>query len=316
MKLGQFAGLLFQTFSKWQKHDSTLRAAALTFFTILPLPSLALIAVAILAQIYGEQTALQQLITQVSSFAGPTVASLFSDLLLNAQSPLTGVLGSFFAVIFALSGGLGAFSVLQKSVDVMWAVRAEERGRGAFIKEKMLPFVLIMVIGVLVVGWTAFSTVLYGAVVFALTPVLGGLTGYLVWFLEIVLSFGLGTLLFAIAFRELPETKVEWDDVKIATLLTAGIFTVLNYVFGLYISAVQITALAGTAGSLIILFLWIYLVNLFVLFGAQFSKVYAQTFGSHHNRPPVLKWPPRPKVDHVEVKAEVSVKVENKKVKT
>jgi hypothetical protein len=55
------------------------------------------------------------------------------------------------------------------------------------------------------------------------------------------------------------------------------------------------------------------LVNLFVLFGAQFSKVYAQAFGSHHNRSAVLKWPPRPKVDHVEVKAEVSVEVENKK---
>jgi membrane protein len=316
MKPGQFAGLLFQTFTKWQKHDATLRAAALTFFTILPLPSLALIAVAVLAQIYGEQAALQQLITQVTSFAGPTVANLFSDLLLNAQSPLTGALGSFFAVIFALSGALGAFSVLQKSVDVMWGIRAEERGRGAFIKEKMLPFLLIIVIGALVVGWTGFSTVLYSAVVFALTPVLGGFTGYLVWFLEIVLSFGLGTLLFAIVFRELPETKVQWGDVKIAALLTAAIFTVLNYVFGLYISSVQITTLAGTAGSLIVLFLWIYLVNLFVLFGAQFSKVYAQTFGSHHNRPPILKWPPRPKVDRVEVKAEVSVKVENKKAKT
>lgn len=316
MNKGQFAGLLFQTFTKWQKHDATLRAAALTFFTILPLHSLALIAVAVLAQIYGEQTALQQLIAQVSSFAGPTVANLFSDLLLNAQSPLTGAVGSLFAVIFALSGALGAFSVLQKSVDVMWAIRAEERGRGAFIKEKILPFVLIIVIGGLVVGWTAFSTVLYGAVVFALTPILGGFTGYLVWVLEIILSFGLGTLLFAIIFKELPETKVEWGDVKIAALLTGVIFTVLNYFFGLYISSVQITTLAGTAGSLIILFLWIYLINLFVLFGAQFSKVYAQTFGSHHNRPPVLKWPPRPKVDHVEVKAEVSVKMDNKKAKT
>ena len=192
MNKGQFAGLLFQTFTKWQKHDATLRAAGLTFFTILPLPSLALIAVAVLAQIYGEQAALQQLVTQVSSFAGPTVANLFSELLLNAQSPLTGVLGSFFAVIFALSGALGAFSVLQKSIDVMWAIRAEERGRGAFIKEKAMPFVLIAVVVTLVVGWTAFSTVLYVAVVYALTPVLGGLTGSLVWVLEIASSFGLG----------------------------------------------------------------------------------------------------------------------------
>lgn len=255
---------------------------------------------------------MQQLIAQVSTVAGPTVANLLADLLRNAQSPLTGALGSFLAIAFALVGALGAFSVMQKSVDVIWDIRAEERGFAAFIKEKVLPFILIIVIGVIVVAWTAISTVLFGAVNFALKPVLGAVTPYLIWILEIVLSFGLGTLLFAIIFRELPETKVEWGDVKIAALLTAAIFTALNYFFGLYLSFVQVTTLAGTAGSLIVLFLWIYLVNLFILFGAQFSRVYARAFGSHHNKPPVPKWPPRPKVDRVEMKTEVSVKVQPK----
>jgi membrane protein len=310
---GQFVGLLFQSFTKWQKHDATLRASALTFFTILPLPSLALIAVAVLAQVYGQPEALAQLTSHVSSIAGPTVANLLHDVLLDAQSPLTGAVDSFFAVVFALLGALGAFTVLQQSVDVIWEIHAKERGRAAFIKEKVLPFILVVVIGVLVVGWNAASTVLFDAVVYALEPLIGGLTPYLIWALQILLSFGIGTLLFAIVFRELPETKVEWRDVWIAALLTAGIFTAINYLFGLYLSSVTVTTLAGTAGSLIVLLLWIYLVNLFVLFGAQFSKVYAQTFGSHHNRSPILKWPPRPKVDRVEMKAEVSVKVENKK---
>jgi membrane protein len=313
MNNGQFAGLVFQSFSKWQKHDATLRAAALTFFTSLPLPSLALIAVAVLAQVYGQEAALQQLISQINSFAGPTVANLLSEVLLNAQSPLTGIVGSFFAIIFTILGTLGAFSVLQKSMDIIWEVRVEERGRFAYIKEKLLPFGLIIVVGSIVVGWTAVSTVLFGAVVYALEPLLGGFTPYLLWLLEIILSFGLGTLLFAIVFKELPETKIAWGDVWVAALLTAGIFTGLNYFFGLYLSAVQVTTLAGTAGALIVLLLWIYLVNLFVLFGAQFSRVYAQTFGSHHNRPAVLKWPPRPKIDRVEVTAEVRVKVENNK---
>lgn len=311
MNKGQFAGILFQTFSKWQKHNATLRAAALTFFTVLPLPSIALIAVAILAQIYGQPAALQQLTSHVSAIAGPTVANLLHDVLLDAQSPLTGAVESFFAIIFALVGALGAFSVLQQSVDVIWEINVKERGRAAFIKEKVLPFILVVVIGALVVGWNAASTLLFDAVVYALAPFLGGFTPYLIWMLQILLSFGLGTLLFAIIFKELPETKVEWQDVWIAALLTAGIFTALNYLFGLYLSSVTVTTLAGTAGSLIVLLLWIYFVNLFILFGAQFSKVYAQAFGSHHNRPPILKWPPRPKVDRVEMLTEVSVKVEN-----
>ena len=313
MDKGQFTGLLFKTFNKWQKNDATLRAAALTFFTILPLPSIALIAVAVLAQVYGQPAALAQLTSHVSAVAGPTVANLLHDVLVDAQSPLTGAVESLFAVVFALVGALGAFTVLQQSVDVIWEIQAKERGHRAFFKEKILPFLLVAVIGALVVGWNAASTVLFDAVVYALNPFLGGFTPYLIWVLQILLSFGLGTLLFMIIFRELPETKVEWRDVWVAALLTAGVFTALNYLFGLYLSTVTVTTLAGTAGSLIVLLLWIYFVNLFVLFGAQFSKVYAQAFGSHHNRPPILKWPPRPKVERVEMKAEVSVKVENKK---
>lgn len=313
MNKGQFAGLLFQTFSRWQKHDATLRAAALTFFTVLPLPSIALIAVTILAQVYGQPAALAQLTSHVSAVAGPTVANLLHDVLLDAQSPLTGAVDSFFALVFAFVGALGAFAVLQQSVDIIWEIHAKERGRAAFVKEKVLPFLLVAVIAALVVGWNAAATVLFDVVVYTLEPLLGGFTPYLIWMLQVLLSFGLGVLLFAIIFRELPETKVEWRDVWVAALLTAGIFTALNYLFGLYLSTVTVTTLAGTAGSLIVLLLWIYFVNLFVLFGAQFSKVYAQAFGSHHNRPPILKWPPRPKVDRVEMKAEVRVRVENKK---
>ena len=142
MNKGQFAGLLFQAFGKWRKHDATLRAAALTFFTILPLPSLALIAVAILAQLYGQPAALQQLISHVSSIAGPTVANLLYEVLLDAQSPLTGAVESFLAIVFALLGALGAFSVLQQSVDVIWEIQAKERGGLRLSRRKLCPLSL------------------------------------------------------------------------------------------------------------------------------------------------------------------------------
>jgi uncharacterized BrkB/YihY/UPF0761 family membrane protein len=116
MNRQEFLNLIQVTFKKWQSHDASLRAAAITFFAMLPLPSFALITVAVLAQVYGQQQALQQLIVQIRNVAGSSVADLVSQLLTNAQSPLTSFFGSFFAVVFALAGALGAFSVLQKSV--------------------------------------------------------------------------------------------------------------------------------------------------------------------------------------------------------
>jgi membrane protein len=311
MKISDFSNMLFRTFMQWQKHDATLRAAALTFFTILPLPSIVLIALAILAQVYGQEQALQQLISQVSAVAGPSIANLLSQLLQDAQSPLTSIFGSLIAVVFAVLGAIGAFSVLQKSIDIIWEIRPDERGRGGFIKEKVFAFTLIVGLGLIVVAWTAFSTALFDFIVLYFQPLFGSLAPLFLTVLEIILSLVLGTLLFALVFKLLPETTVEWRDVWLAAIITGVIFTVLNYLFDVYLSLVQVTTLAGTAGTLMVLFLWVYLTNLFILYGAQFSKVYAQTHGSQRNKPrPPPKKPPKPDVDRVEMKSEIDIKVQ------
>jgi membrane protein len=271
-------------FIRWQKQNASITAAALTFFTILPLPSLALIAVAILARIYGQQQAMQQLLNQVNAFAGPSVAALLAQLLKNASSPLTSFFGSLVSVAFAISGAIGAFSVLQKSMNAIWEVRPTRRGRLASIQDKAIPFLLIVGLSFVVVVWTTFSTVLFGAMVFIVRPLIGGLTSLLLRSLQVLLSLGLGTLLFAIIFKLLPETKIRWGDVWLAAATTALVFTILNYLFGLYLSFFQVTTLAGTAGALMVLFLWVYVLNLFILFGAQFSKVHAEANGSFVGR--------------------------------
>jgi len=98
--------------------------------------------------------------------------------------------------------------------------------------------------------------------------------------LHVILSIGLGILLFSIIFKQLPEIRLRWGDVTLAAALTSFIFTLLNYLFGVYLSLFSATTLAGTAGALMLLFFWIYLTSLFLLFGVQFSKAYAEKMGS------------------------------------
>jgi|WetSurMetagenome_2_1015567.scaffolds.fasta_scaffold17729_3 membrane protein len=310
MNKGQFAGLLFKAFTKWLKLDATLRAAALTFFVILPLPTFAYLAVNLITWIYGQQATMQLLITQVKLFAGSAVANLLSQLLTNSQNPLTGGFNSFLAIVFAVSGALGAFSVLQKTVNAIWGFHSLERGRAAFIKEKTLPFAHLVVMGAIVIAWTAIANVLFGMIDSTVESVLGTFTYYLIGGIQIVLSFVLGYFLFALVFKELPEAKVEWGDIKYTAFFTAIIFSIVNVFFGLYLRfSTGLTVELTT----VILFLWIYSINLLILYGAQLSKEYTQAFGSHHNKPPVLKWPPRPKVETVEITAEVQIKMQPQK---
>ena len=239
------------------------------------------------------------LIQQVTSFGGPTVAGLFSSILNEASSPLVSIFGSLIAIAFALAGALGAFSVLQKSLNVMWEITPKRKR-----KQKISPFLLILGAGILVVVWTAFYTFFFNAVDIAVSPLLGGFAPWLLRGLQVIGSLVLGTLLFAIIFKELPETDVHWGDVRWAAFITSLMFTLLNYLFGLYLSFSNST-LAGTAGTLIFLLFWIYLVNLFVLFGGEFSKVYADTLGSQKDKPKNLEKP----VKRVDVTAEFEWKV-------
>lgn len=269
-----------ETYLRWQSHDPTLRAGALTFFVMMPLPSLALIAIEFFALIYGRQSALQQLIHQITIIAGPDVASIFSDLLTNAKNPFTSLLGSLISIAFTLAGAIGAFSVLRKSIDAIWEIPPQHLSLAATVKKNLVPFILISFVGLIVAVWTVFYSVFFSLAVLILRPIFGVLTGLLLRGLQVVLSFGFGILLFSIIFKMLIETKIKWSDVLLAAVITSLVFTLLNYLFGVYLSYAHISTLAGTAGTLMLLFLWLYLTGLFLLFGAQFSRVYTERAGS------------------------------------
>jgi membrane protein len=93
-------------------------------------------------------------------------------------------------------------------------------------------------------------------------------------------SFGLATLLFAIVYKKVPDTTISWKDVSLAALITGLLFTIGNYMFGIYVQTFSATSVYGAAGSLMALLLWIYLAAQFLLFGAEFSKKYTETRGS------------------------------------
>lgn len=254
-----------------------MRAAALTFFIILPLPSLLLIVIAIFSQFYGQGQAFQQLIEQITLVAGPAIAGLFSQLLESASTPFTSVWASVISVVFSLAGAIGAFSVLRETMDVIWRVRIpKSKGLITNVRQKIGPFVLISSLGLIIIAWAGFATILFNSI---------SLTSIGIKLLEILLSFALSTLLFSVIYKLIPQAKVEWQDVLLSSLVTGLAFTMVNYLFGSYVQMFPVTTIVGAAGSLIVLLIWIFILNQIVLFGAELSKVYAITFGSYSKKP-------------------------------
>lgn len=263
-------------FQKWLAHKASLRAAALAFFIILPLPSLLLIILAFLAQIYGQTEALQALIQQINTVAGPAVADLTRQLVEAIRTPFTSVFASFTTVVFTFIGAIGAFGVLQDTMNDIWGVtQPKKQSLMKRIRLKIGPFMLISALGFTVMVWTGITTVLLDLLTFALNPLTSSAVSIILRLAQIGLSFALATLLFAIMYKQIPDLPIRWKDVRLAAVVTGLVFTVTNYLFGTVLAVFRVTTVTGAAGSLMILLLWIFLINQFVLYGAAFSNAHA-----------------------------------------
>jgi membrane protein len=280
MNRRQLVNLFVASFKGWLANNAPIRAAALTYFIILPLLSLLLVVVTIFSLFFGHNVATHQLNMLITSFAGPVVANLFQQLLASAQSPFTSVWAAITVVGFSLAGGIGAFTILRDSMNSLWEVKLSKTLKfSARVRSAIGPFLLVFFLGLTVILGTVTSEALFDVIKYY--SINGTLTLITLTITQILLSFGLSTILFAIIYKVLPDITVHWEDVIFPALLAGVAFTVVNYILGWYIQTFRVSTIAGAAGSLLIILLWIYILNMILLFGAEISKVYATTIGPH-----------------------------------
>ena len=95
-----------------------------------------------------------------------------------------------------------------------------------------------------------------------------------------MLSFGIVTFLFAAMFKVLPDAVVVWHDVLIGGMVTSLLFAIGKLLIGLYLGHSGAASTYGAAGSLVVLLLWIYYSAQILFFGAEFTQLYANRYGS------------------------------------
>jgi membrane protein len=245
-----------------------------------------LISMDIYSQFLGQTQGTLQFLQLISALAGPTIATLVSELLKGAANPFNSVFNSFVSVVFAVAGAIGAFGVLQDTFNVLWDVKLPtKRSIKTRVRERFVPFASVLGASIVVVGLLEFTNLLSSTVQDALAGSIGAFAASAILFsIQTLFSFASAILLFAIIFKEIPDTFVEWGDVWVGAAITAIAFAILNNVFRFYLQSFPVTSLAGAAGSLIILLLWVFVIAQFLLYGAQFTHCFAETVGSHSGK--------------------------------
>jgi membrane protein len=273
--------ILKETASEWMEDQAQSLGAALAYYTVFSLAPLLLIAIAIAGFFFGREAAQGQIFDQLRGLLGEASGKAMQDMVQNANTkPATGVMAALIGAVTLLFGASGVFGQLQTSLNAIWGVQPKP-GRGVLgiIQDRILSFGFILVVGFLLL-----VSLLFTATIALVGEWFGGMVPgmeALIQILNSVLSLALITLLFATIFKFLPDAKIAWRDVWIGAFITAVLFTVGKFALGLYLGKSGVASSYGAAGSLIVLLLWVYYSSQILFFGAEFTQVYANRFGSH-----------------------------------
>ena len=267
--------------SDWMEDQAPTLGAALAYYTVFSLAPLLIIAITIAGLVFGQEAAQGQIFDQLRGLLGEASGKAMEDMVQSANAkPATGVFATLIGVVTLLFGASGVFGQLQTSLNAIWGVEPKP-GRGilGFVQDRILSFGFILVVGFLLLV----SLLLTAAVALVAQGFGGMLPGMetLAQILNFVLSLALITLLFAMIFKFLPDAKIAWHDVWIGAFITAVLFTIGKFALGLYLGKSGVSSSYGAAGSLIVLLLWVYYSSQILFFGAEFTQVYANQFGSH-----------------------------------
>jgi membrane protein len=272
-----------QAVSRWIADFAPSMGAALSYYTFFSLAPLLVILIALAGLLLGREAVQGDIFLRLQDTLGDEAAVMVETLIRKASNPKSATLAVITGLATLLVGATTAFAELQSALDRIWrAPPPPKSGWWSFLCRRLFAFGMVLVIGFLLL-----VSLVVAAVLSAVTKWWSGWPGIvvLVQAINILVSFALVTVLFAMIYKILPRVRIQWRDVWIGSAVTALLFTIGKALIGVYLGHSGIASAYGAAGSVVVVLLWVYYAAQTFLLGAEFTYVYARTHGSHAREP-------------------------------
>jgi membrane protein len=272
--------LLKQTFQEWIQDKAPQLGAALAYYTVFSLAPLILVLLAIVGVIFRNDPgrAWDKITQQMTYFLDPSAVHVVQNIAQQTSQAGKSTIATIIGVALTLFGASGVFGQLQDALNTIWGVKAKPgRGIWGFIRSRFLSFAMVAGICFLLLVSLAIEALLKGFSHYVQSVLPGGIVIALSVYL--IFDFAVVVLLFAMIFKFLPDVKIQWRDVWIGAVMTAILFGLGKWLLGFYLGSGAAGSVYGAAGSLITLLLWVYYSSQILLFGAEFTQVYAARAG-------------------------------------
>jgi membrane protein len=280
------ATLAKRSIAAWFSHDAASMGASLSFYTLFSIAPVLLIATWAAGLILDKDVVRQNIAAQMRGLMGDAGAAAVTALLTGAMHFGNGIVPSIIGAVSLVLGATSVFAELQRALDRVWDTPPVAGASGIWhsVRTRILSFGLILGVGFLLL-----VSLVVSAGLAALAAWLGTVIAQwkmLLWFVDLVLSTSIATLLFAMIYKLLPRRSIAWGDVWVGAFVTAVLFAVGKALIGVYLSKSAFTSSYGAAGSLLVLLLWIYYSAQIFLLGAEFTRAFAYEHGSRRGTEP------------------------------
>jgi membrane protein len=275
----QIKSLFMNTYREWSAVEAPRMGASLAFYTMLSLAPMLIVVIAVAGWVFGEQASRGALVAQIQGLVGPEGAQAIQGIIQHAASQKT--TGTFAAIVGFVALLFGASSValeLRSALDKIWNVK-EPEGLAGFIKARS--YALAVVLGA---GFVLLASLVISAALASLDKFFSQLMPIPVWVAEgvnAIVSLLVIAAVLAAIFKLLPNAPITWRDVAVGAVFTAVLFTIGKTLIGIYLGRASVGSSYGAAGSLVVVLVWIYYSAQIVFFGAEFTRIYANEYGSN-----------------------------------
>ena len=275
-----FIEIFKNAFTGFGDDKVTKLSGSLAYYTVFSMGPLLIVIISLCGLFLGKEAVEGKIYGQLAGFVGSDTAAQLQEIIKNASLAGKSKVAAIIGGITLLIGATTIFAEIQDSINSIWGLKPKpKRGWLKMLQNRFLSFSVIISLGFLLLVSLGVTSLIDG---FSnrLKMHFPDVTVVLFYIINVFITLCVTTLIFAVIFKVLPDAKIKWKDVFAGALATSFLFMLGKLGISFYISKSNVGSTYGTAGSLVILLLWIYYSSLILYFGAELTKAYAVKYGS------------------------------------
>ena len=261
--------------------DKVLKlSGSLAYYTIFSMAPLLIVIIFLCSIFFGREAIEGSIYGQIENFVGKDTAFQLQQIIKNASLEGKSTTAAVIGFITLLIGATTVFAEIQESINMVWGLKPKpKKGWLKMLQNRLLSFSVVVGLGFLLLVSLGISAIIE-ALSSRLQNAFPEVAVIIFYIINLLIQFGVTTVLFGAIFTVLPDAKIKWKEVVAGAITTAVLFMIGKFLISFYISKTNVGSTYGTAGSLVILLLWIYYSSIILYFGAEFTKAYAVRYGS------------------------------------